>query len=177
MSIGSSIHLIGVGGVGMAALAVLLRRRGFEVSGCDCSLSARTRWLEGEGVKVACGHDPAHAAAADSAVVTPAVPADHPEVAAFAGRIRSRGEVLAEIVSSASDSIAVCGSHGKTTTATWTARLLAALGEPVEWAIGGETGAFPVAGFSPGRGAFAGKEEVLVVEADDAILGWAKSLL
>ena len=129
----------------MAALAMLLKRRGFDVSGCDCALSARTRWLEGEGVKVACGHDPAHAAAADSAVVTPAVPADHPEVAAFAGRIRSRGEVLAEIVSSASDSIAVCGSHGKTTTATWTARLLAALGEPVEWAIGGETGAFPVA--------------------------------
>ena len=168
MRIGSSIHLIGVGGVGMAALAMLLKRRGFDVSGCDCALSARTRWLEGEGVKVACGHDPAHAAAADSAVVTPAVPADHPEVAAFAGRIRSRGEVLAEIVSSAPDSIAVCGSHGKTTTATWTARLLAALGETVEWAIGGETGAFPVAGFSPGRGASAGKDPVLVVEADES---------
>lgn len=168
MRIGSSIHLIGVGGVGMAALAMLLKRRGFDVSGCDCALSARTRWLDGEGVKVACGHDPAHAAAADSAVVTPAVPVDHPEVAAFAGRIRSRGEVLAEIVSATPDSVAVCGSHGKTTTATWTARLLAALGEPVEWAIGGETGAFPVAGFSPGRGAFAGKDPVLVVEADES---------
>ena len=168
MSGSGSIHLIGIGGVGMAALAVLLRRRGYEVSGCDQALSARTRWLEGEGVKVSCGHDIAHATVADAAVVTPAVPAGCPEVAAFAGRIRSRGEVLAEIVSSAPDSIAVCGSHGKTTTATWTARLLAALGEPVEWAIGGETGAFPVAGFSPGRGERASAPPALVVEADES---------
>ena len=163
-----SIHLIGVGGVGMAALAVLLRRRGCEVSGCDRALSPRTRWLESEGVEVSCGHDPAHAARCAQAVVTPAVPADHPEAAAFAGRLRARGEVLAEIVSAAADSVAVCGSHGKTTTATWTARLLIALGEAVEWAIGGETGSFPVAGLAPGRGKAAGREPVLVVEADES---------
>ncbi len=155
------IHLIGIGGVGMAALAVLLRRRGHEVSGCDVARSARTDWLASMGVPVAVGHDPSHVAGADEVVVTPAVAVGNAELVAAraACRVRARGEVLAELVNAAPDSVAVCGSHGKTTTATFTAKLLAALGEDVEWAIGGETGDFPVAG--GGRG-------VLVVEADES---------
>ena len=142
----------------MAALAVLLKNRGCEVSGCDLSRSARTDWLESLGVPVAFGHDPAHVEGVDEVVATPAVARDNPELVASAGRVRMRGEVLAEIVNAAPDSIAVCGSHGKTTTATFVAKLLLALGEDVEWAIGGETGDFPVAG---GKG-------VLVVEADES---------
>ena len=142
----------------MAALAVLLKNRGCDVSGCDISRSARTDWLESLGVHVDIGHSPAHVVDADEVIATPAVSRGNPELAAAKGRVRMRGEVLAEIVNAADDSIAVCGSHGKTTTATFVAKLLLALGEEVEWAIGGETGDFPVAG---GKG-------VLVVEADES---------
>lgn len=154
------LHLVGIGGVGMAGLAVLLKAEGYDVSGCDCSASPRTAWLESLGIPVAIGHDAAHVESADEVVVTPAVAKDNPEfVAAQAKcRVRYRGEVLAEIVSNR-ESIAVCGSHGKTTTSTWIAKLLSALGEDVAWCIGGETGDFPVAGL--GRG-------VLVVEADES---------
>ncbi len=153
------IHLIGIGGVGMAGLAVLLKARGHAVSGCDLHQSARTQWLTAQGIRVFEGHDPAHVADADEIIVTPAVHPDNPERLAAAGRLRFRGDVLAELVSAAPDSIAVCGSHGKTTTATWIARLLLALGESVSWAIGGETGDFPVAGVGTGP---------LVVEADES---------
>ncbi len=155
-----NIHLIGIGGVGMAGLAVLLKAEGHAVSGCDLAATPRTRWLESLGIPVAIGHDPAHVADADEVVVTPAVHADNPEyVAAHAPTslrgtkrsnaqrlIRFRGEVLADLVSDHPDAIAVCGSHGKTTTSTFIAKLLRSLGESVSWAIGGETGDFPVAG-------------------------------
>jgi UDP-N-acetylmuramate--alanine ligase len=153
------VHLVGIGGVGMAGLAVLLKARGCDVSGCDIHRSPRTDWLESQGIRVFVGHDPAHVAAADEVIVTPAVRADNPERVAAAGRIRCRGDVLADLVSQHPDSIAVCGSHGKTTTSTWIAKLLLALGENVSWAIGGESGEFPVghAGGSP-----------LIVEADES---------
>ena len=151
------IHFIGIGGVGMAGLALLLKSEGHEVSGCDLSETARTKWLEREGVQVTVGHDPSHVATADEVIVTPAVREDNAECRA-ARLIRFRGEVLAEIAN-ARETIAVCGSHGKTTTATWIAKLLRALGEDVAWCIGGETGDFPVA--------HAGKGP-LVVEADES---------
>ena len=166
------IHLIGIGGVGMAGLAVLLKAKGHAVTGCDLHQSARTRWLEAQGIRVDVGHDPAHVAEeADEVIVTPAVRSDNPERTAAAGRVRFRGDVLAELVSAAPDAIAVCGSHGKTTTATWIARLLLSLGESVSWAIGGETGDFPVAGTGNGeRGTGNGERGtgVLVVEADES---------
>lgn len=155
---GRKIHFLGIGGVGMAGLAVLMKADGNEVDGCDLHVTARTRWLERAGIPVAVGHDPAHVERADLVVVTPAVRADNAERLAAVGRIRFRGEMLAEIVNGR-DSIAVCGSHGKTTTATFVAKLLKALGEDVAWCIGGETGDFPVA--SPGTGP-------LVVEADES---------
>ena len=167
-----SVHLIGIGGVGMAGLAVLLKSRGYAVSGCDLHASPRTKWLEGQGIAVAIGHDPSHLAGIDEVVVTPAVSKDEPELVSFRGPIRYRGEVLAEIVNETEDAIAVCGSHGKTTTATWVAKLLRALGESVSWCIGGETGAFPVA-HATGKVEVEGgggqrRGPVLVVEADES---------
>ncbi|MBO5751827.1 MAG: hypothetical protein J6R80_05430 [Kiritimatiellae bacterium] len=158
--------MIGVGGVGMAGLALLLKMRGHEVSGCDGHPSARTEWLAGKGITFFGGHSPSHIKGDEEIIVTPAVPANSPELVRareLGLTIRSRGETLANIVSSC-NSIAIAGSHGKTTTSSWTARLLIALGERVEWCIGGETGAFPVAGIEGPLD----KPSVLVVEADES---------
>ena len=155
------IHFQGIGGVGMAGLAFLLKKHGEVISGCDKYASPRTGWLERNGISVAIGHSPSHLEDVGELVVTPAVPPDNPELAAArtAGlTVRRRGEVLASLVN-ATDGIAVCGTHGKTTTATFTTRLLQNLGASPSWCIGGETGATPVAGV--GRGP-------LVVEADES---------
>ena len=147
----------------MAALAVLFRNRGHEVTGCDLKPTPRTAWLESHGVRVSFGHSAEHVRGVDLVVATPAVASDNPEIVASKGMLVSRGEALAKMVDE-SDSVAVCGSHGKTTTSTFTAKLLIALGERVEWAIGGETGDFPVAGVAGP----ADKAPVLVVEADES---------
>ena len=162
-------HFIGIGGVGMAGVAFLLKSAGNQVSGCDLHASPRTRWLEANGIPVFSGHSPSHLTPdVDICVFTPAVPNDTPEFAAAqrasdasAGGhslLQSRGEVLASLFNAA-EGIAVCGTHGKTTTATFIAKLLRALGEDPSWCIGGETGDFPVAG--TGSGPF-------VVEADES---------
>ena len=156
----------------MAGLAFLLKRRGHEVDGCDLKSTPRTKWLESLGIPVSIGHDAKHVDGKDLVIVTPAVAKDNPEFLAAETRRKCRGEVLAEIVNAAPDSIAVCGSHGKTTTATFIAKLLIELGENVEWAIGGETGSFPVAGKCGARsvecGVSDGISPVLVVEADES---------
>ncbi len=174
------IHLMGIGGVGMAGLAFLLKQAGHTVSGCDKYASARTRWLEANGIPVATGHDPSHLADIDELVITPAVPPDAPEFqAARAARergelsLRYRGAVLAELVNGTTG-IAVCGTHGKTTTSTFLTKLLAALGDSPSWCIGGETGAMPVAGGTPsatgGQTPLGDKggQSPLVVEADES---------
>lgn len=164
------VHFMGIGGVGMAGVAYLTHMNGVDVSGCDGRPSRRTAWLEAAGISVATGHSPSHLASVDELVVTPAVPKDAPELEAArrAGlRIRPRGEVLAEMVNS-SCGIAVCGTHGKTTTSTFTAKLLAALGEDVVWCIGGETGDMQVAGRAGSPAAAPSPKSPFVVEADES---------
>ncbi len=146
----------------MAGVAFLLKKAGHEVTGCDLHASPRTAWLEANGIPVAIGHSPSHVTPdVGVCVFTPAVPKDSPEFAAAKAAdcsVRYRGEVLAELFN-ATDGIAVCGTHGKTTTATFIAKLLRALGDDPSWCIGGETGDFPVAGM--GTGPF-------VIEADES---------
>ena len=155
---------MGIGGVGMAGVAFLLKHAGHHVTGCDKYATLRTRWLEACGIPVAVGHSPAHLDDADELVVTPAVPRGDPELARALSsegsmRVRFRGEVLAELVN-ASFGIAVCGTHGKTTTSTFIVKLLRALGDSPSWCIGGETGEMHVAG--------TGEDRALVVEADES---------
>ena len=158
----TGVHFLGIGGVGMAGVAFLLKARGRAVSGCDLYATPRTRWLEANGIPVAIGHNATHIdSSIGELIVTPAVPPDNPELAAARAAgitVRSRGEVLASLVN-ATDGIAVCGTHGKTTTATFTTRLLQNLGPHPSWCIGGETGSVPVAGVGTGP---------LVVEADES---------
>ena len=163
------IHFMGIGGVGMAGVAFLLKKAGYEVSGCDKYATPRTRWLEANGIPVSVGHDPSHLDGIDELIITPAVPKDAPEraraedlCARQALTVRFRGEVLADLVND-TFGIAICGTHGKTTTSTFTTKLLTALGDAPAWCIGGETGALPVAG-SPD----AAPTPRLVVEADES---------
>ena len=146
----------------MAGVAFLLKKAGHAVSGCDLHPSPRTRWLVANGIPVSIGHSLSHITPdLDVCVFTPAVPKSNPEFAAAqssACNVRYRGEVLADIFN-ASNGIAVCGTHGKTTTATFIAKLLRALGDDPSWCIGGETGDFPVAHM--GTGPF-------VIEADES---------
>lgn len=160
-----SLHFMGIGGVGMAGVAFLCRSLGHSVSGCDCAESPRTKWLRSLGIRVEIGHSPAHLSPSHTLVVTPAVPPSHPERAA-ASSVISRGAALAEIFNSLSG-VAVCGTHGKTTTSTFAARLLSALSFPVAWCIGGETGSTPVAGVANSAD-LQNPSTTLVAEADES---------
>ena len=163
---GQCVHMIGVCGVGMAGLARLLVSRGMIVSGCDAYLNELSAGLKQAGVCVCRGHSPSHIDGLPEnavVVVTPAVAAGEPEILAARERglrVVRRGEVLASLVSDLCG-IAVCGTHGKTTTACFTARLLQELGASPGWCIGGYTrGLGGVACPAPG--------ELLVVEADES---------
>ena len=112
---------MGIGGIGVSALAALARAEGALVSGCDPADNEQTRALAASGVRVFRGHDTAHVTAAEPPVDilmhTSAVPATHPEVLAAGARARCRGDFLAEILRGR-PVVGVCGAHGKTTT-TW----------------------------------------------------------
>ena len=115
------VHMLGIGGIGMAGLARLLQQRGLEVSGCDAQENAQTRWLESKGVRVEIGHSAKHISSEiDWVIRTTAVPDSHLEVeSAFALNIPvlRRGEVLPAVLRNRK-TIAVSGTHGKTTTSS-----------------------------------------------------------
>jgi len=155
--------MLGVCGVGMAGVAYLLAKRGWRVSGCDARLNALSEWLRASGVQVTEGHDPAHLEGVDRVIVTPAVAASEPErmaAAAVGVPVLRRGEVLASLLSQRRG-VAVCGAHGKTTTACFTARLLQELGAEPGWCIGGATRR--LGGVAGGGGG-----SLLVAEADES---------
>src|ERR1700743_2104506 len=125
------IHFIGIGGIGMSGIAEIMLRIGYVVQGSDAKASANTERLEKLGAKIFVGHDAAHVSADVSAVVySTAVKQDNPEmVAAREQRIPlvRRAEMLAELMRLQS-SVAVGGTHGKTTTTSMVACLLDAGG-------------------------------------------------
>lgn len=158
------LHFMGAGGAGMSGLAVLFAARGAKVSCCDKCDSPRLRALAARGIETHAGHDPSHALYADAYVVTPAVPRDHPELAAARSRgiaVRSRGETLAGFFN-CERGIAVFGTHGKTTTSVFTARLLGALGAEPGWCVGGEAEGLECNARAPEKG------RLFVAEADES---------
>lgn len=121
-------HLMAIGGVGMSALARLLRADGHHVSGCDQQPSPYSRALEAEGVRVHIGHDPAHLEGVDVLVVSSAFAETHPEIQAAHARavpVLRRLELLGRLLAAA-PSVGVTGTHGKTTTSSMLSSLLLA---------------------------------------------------
>jgi UDP-N-acetylmuramate--alanine ligase len=157
------VHFVGVGGAGMSGIAEVLVNQGFQVSGSDLAASSTTRRLRDLGASIFMGHDAAHIEGADVLVVSSAVKADNPEVAA-ARELRipvvPRAEMLAELMRFRRG-IAVAGTHGKTTTTSLTASLLAEAGLDPTFVIGGLLNAW-------GSNARLGSGEYLVAEADES---------
>jgi UDP-N-acetylmuramate--alanine ligase len=158
-----AIHFVGVGGIGMSGLAEVLVNLGYAVSGSDLRPSDVTRRLEQLGVTVHIGHAAANTAQADVVVVSSAVRADNPEVTSARARdvpVIPRAEMLGELMR-VKDGIAVAGSHGKTTTTTMIASILALAGLDPTAIIGGKAQVF-------GSNARLGQGELLVAEADES---------
>ena len=160
---GSRVHLMGAGGIGMAGVARLLAARGLRVTGCDAGRPRTLEWLRACGIQAVTGHDPAHLEGIDWAVFSPALAERHPERMAAEERgipCYRRGQVL-PMLAEGWRTVAVAGTHGKTTTASMIAHILRACGADPSWCIGGE---LPPDGAPAGIG----KSERLVIEADES---------
>jgi len=135
------IHLVGVGGVGMSALARLLRSKGFIVSGSDIKESYYFRKIKTEGIKVFLGHKKENIEGADLVCVSSAVREDNVELREAKRKglpVLGRGELLA-FLAQEKKTVAISGAHGKTTTTALLAFLLNSLGYNPSVFIGGET--------------------------------------
>jgi len=157
------IHFVGIGGSGMSGIAEVLANQGYEVSGSDLAESAVTRRLAGLGVKLRLSHEASQVEGVDVVVVSSAVRPDNPEVvAARAQRIPvvPRALMLAELMR-LKQGVAIAGTHGKTTTTSLVASVLAEGGLDPTFVIGGRLNA-------AGSNARLGAGDFIVVEADES---------
>ncbi len=157
------IHFVGVGGVGMGGIAEVLLNMGYQISGTDLRENGITRRLSSLGAKIVVGHDSANVSDVDVIVTSSAVSKTNPEVvAAHENRIPvvPRAEMLAEIMRFR-HGIAVAGTHGKTTTTSLVASILAEGGLDPTYVIGGKLN-------STGGNAKLGESPYLVAEADES---------
>src|SRR5580658_845522 len=157
------VHFVGIGGIGMSAIAEIMLRIGYEVQGSDVRAGANTERLEKLGAKVFIGHAAEHVEGASALVFTSAVKADNPELAAARERripLVRRAEMLAELMRQ-QHSVAVGGTHGKTTTTSMVAAILDAADFDPTVVNGGIINAY-------GANAKVGAGDWIVVEADES---------
>jgi UDP-N-acetylmuramate--alanine ligase len=157
------IHFVGIGGSGMSGIAEVLINLGYQVSGSDLAANAATERLAGLGAKIVLGHSAQNVASADAVVVSSAVKPDNPEVVAARTRripVVPRALMLAELMRF-KQGIAVAGTHGKTTTTSLIASVLAEGGLDPTFVIGGRL-------TSAASNARLGAGEFIVVEADES---------
>jgi UDP-N-acetylmuramate--alanine ligase len=157
------IHFVGIGGAGMSGIAEVLANLGYQVSGSDLSENAATRRLGSLGVRVRTGHRKDHINGADAVVVSSAVKADNPEVLAAREQripVVPRALMLAELMR-LKQGVAIAGTHGKTTTTSLVASVLAEGGVDPTFVIGGRLNA-------AGSNARLGAGDFIVVEADES---------
>ena len=157
------IHFVGIGGSGMSGIAEVLHNLGYVVSGSDLTDGAMLRRLAGLGIRTFVGHAAEHVAGADAVVTSTAVKADNPEVLAARARripVVPRAIMLAELMR-LKQGIAIAGTHGKTTTTSLVASVLAEAGLDPTFVIGGRLN-------SAGTNARLGAGDYIVVEADES---------
>jgi UDP-N-acetylmuramate--alanine ligase len=157
------IHFIGLGGSGMSGIAEVLHNLGYEISGSDLADSATLRRLAGLGIRTFVGHDAAHLSHVDAVVTSTAVRDDNPEVQAARQKkipVVPRALMLAELMR-LKRGIAIAGTHGKTTTTSLVASVLAEGGLDPTFVIGGRLN-------SAGANAKLGAGDYIVVEADES---------
>jgi UDP-N-acetylmuramate--alanine ligase len=157
------IHFVGIGGAGMSGIAEVLRNLGYLISGSDLSDSPTLRRLQGLGIKTFIGHAASHIVGADAVVTSTAVQQDNPEVIAARQRkipVVPRAMMLAELMR-LKQGIAIAGTHGKTTTTSLVASVLAEGGLDPTFVIGGRLN-------SAGANAKLGSGDYIVVEADES---------
>ena len=158
-----NFHVVGIGGAGMSAIATALVGLGHRVTGSDLKDSAVVDRARALGIPVSIGHDPAHLGDAEVLALSTAIPPDNPELVAARRQgltVLSRAEVLAAICATRR-TIAVAGSHGKTTTSSMLALVLLHAGWNPSFIIGGDLN-------EVGSGAVWDQGEWLVVEADES---------
>jgi len=158
-----SVHIIGIGGAGMSALARLLLARGVRVSGSDAKDSRRIDALRALGAKCDVGHDPANVTDVGAVVVSTAITESNVELAEAKRRgipVMHRSVVLA-MTTAGKDVLAVAGTHGKTTTTSMLTVILQACGVDPSFAIGSEL-------HDSGSNAHLGTGDAFVVEADES---------
>jgi UDP-N-acetylmuramate--alanine ligase len=157
------IHLVGIGGAGMSGIAEVLLTMGYKVTGSDLQASDTTRRLEELGGKIFLGHQAANVGEAQVVVISSAVSPDNPEVLAARAKVIPvipRAEMLAELMR-LKYGVAIAGAHGKTTTTSMVAAVLAQGGLDPTIVIGGKVNAL-------GSHARLGRGELLVAEADES---------
>jgi UDP-N-acetylmuramate--alanine ligase len=157
------IHFVGVGGAGMSGIAEVLRNLGYLISGSDLADSSTLRRLKALGIKTYIGHEAGHVIGADAVVTSTAVQGDNPEVLAARKRkipVVPRAMMLAELMR-LKQGIAIAGTHGKTTTTSLVASVLAEGGLDPTFVIGGRLN-------SAGANAKLGGGDYIVVEADES---------
>jgi UDP-N-acetylmuramate--alanine ligase len=137
---GRSVHIMGVGGAGMSALARVLLQHGCVVSGCDAGDSATLDALASEGVRIFVGHDAQHIDNVDVVTASPAIARDSAELVAATERqltILTRAQVMSELGQLAAV-VGVAGTHGKTTTSSMLVHIWAAAGHDPSWLLGAD---------------------------------------
>ena len=157
------IHFVGVGGSGMSGIAEVMHNLGYNITGSDLSDSAALRRLQTLGIAIYVGHAAEHIAGADAVVTSTAVQADNPEVLAAREKkipVVPRALMLAELMR-LKRGIAIAGAHGKTTTTSLVASVLAEAGLDPTFVIGGRLN-------SAGTNARLGQGDYIVVEADES---------
>jgi UDP-N-acetylmuramate--alanine ligase len=158
------VHFVGIGGIGMSGIAEVLLNLGFKVSGSDLKRSTVTDRLQLLGVEFAEGHNAQNVGEPHVVVRSTAVRDDNPEIIEAQRRsipVIPRAEMLAELMRLKPHTVAVAGSHGKTTTTSMVATVLGHAGLDPTIVVGGVVGAF-------GSNAHLGTSDLMVVEADES---------